>query len=107
MFLLNEIKAKASWNVTMVNIILLAYLKMKDFKHLRILLSQLQNHRVRLDITTIGILFDDIESKFKGTGVLETWRNMWLLYRAVELNIGPLVLAAFGKGHFGKRVENG
>ncbi|KAK9009707.1 hypothetical protein V6N11_036235 [Hibiscus sabdariffa] len=98
-------EAEASWNATITNIILLAYLKMKDFKHLRSLLSQLQSHRVRPDITTIGILFDAIESGFDGAETLETWRRMGLLFRAVELNTDPLVLTAFGKGHFLRDCE--
>ncbi|KAK8493011.1 hypothetical protein V6N13_060503 [Hibiscus sabdariffa] len=98
-------EAEASWNVTITNIILLAYLKMKDFKHLRSLLSQLQSHRVRPDITTIGILFDAIESGFDGAETLDTWRRMGLLFRAVELNTDPLVLTAFGKGHFLRDCE--
>ncbi|KAE8658432.1 Pentatricopeptide repeat-containing protein [Hibiscus syriacus] len=98
-------EAKASWNVTIANIILLAYLKMKDFKHLRSLLSQLQSHRVRPDITTIGILIDAIERGFDGSETLETWRKMGLLHRAVELKTDSLVLAAFGKGHFLRDCE--
>ncbi|XVF37893.1 hypothetical protein REPUB_Repub20aG0050300 [Reevesia pubescens] len=93
-------EAKASWNVTVANIILLAHMKMKDFKHLRTLLSQLPSHQVRPDIITFGILFDAIKIGFDGAEVLETWRRMGLLYRAVEMNTDPLVLIAFGKGHF-------
>lgn len=36
--------AKVRWHVTTANIILLAYLKMKDLKHLRVLLSELPTH---------------------------------------------------------------
>ncbi|XVE81219.1 hypothetical protein DITRI_Ditri15bG0045300 [Diplodiscus trichospermus] len=98
-------EAKASWNVTTANIILLVYLKMKDFKHLRSLLSQLQSHQVRPDITTVGILFDAIKMGFDGAEALETWRRMGLLYRDVEMNTDPLVLIAFGKGHFLRDCE--
>ncbi|XWS09249.1 hypothetical protein CRYUN_Cryun40dG0069800 [Craigia yunnanensis] len=98
-------EAEASWNVTIANIILLAYMKMKDFKHLRNLLSQLPSHQVRPDITTIGILFDAIKIGFDGAEALETWRRMGLLYRAVEMNTDPLVLIAFGKGHFLRDCE--
>ncbi|KAK8338188.1 hypothetical protein V6Z12_A09G233600 [Gossypium hirsutum] len=97
-------EAKALWNVTIVNIILLAYLKMKDFSHLRNLLSQLPSRQVRPDLTTVGILFDAIEIGFDGAKTLETWRKM-VLYRAVELNTDPLVLTAFGKGHFLRDCE--
>ena len=98
-------EAEASWNVTIANVILLAYMKMKDFKHLRSLLSQLSSHQVRPDITTIGILFDAIKIGFDGAEVLETWRRMGFLYRAVEMNTDPLVLIAFGKGHFLRDCE--
>ncbi|KAB2014400.1 hypothetical protein ES319_D09G222300v1 [Gossypium barbadense] len=97
-------EATALWNVTIVNIILLAYLKMKDFTHLRSLLSQLPSRQVRPDLTTVGILFDAIEIGFDGAKTLETWRKM-VLYRAVELNTDPLVLTAFGKGHFLRDCE--
>ncbi|KAL4335165.1 hypothetical protein GQ457_07G002140 [Hibiscus cannabinus] len=74
-------EAKASWNVTMVDIILLAYLKMKDFKHLRILLSQLQSHRVRLKITTIGILFDSIESGIEDQSTSSHRIRKWTFWK--------------------------
>ncbi|XP_022722517.1 pentatricopeptide repeat-containing protein At4g14190, chloroplastic-like isoform X2 [Durio zibethinus] len=100
-------EAKASWNVTIANIILLAYMKMKDFNRLRNLLSQLPSHQVRPDITTFGILFDAIKIGFDGAEALKTWRRMGLLYRAVEMNTDPLVLIAFGKGHFLRDCEEG
>ncbi|KAK7256302.1 hypothetical protein RIF29_29743 [Crotalaria pallida] len=97
--------AKARWNVTFVNIIMLAYMKMKDFKQLRILLSQLPIQGVIPDIVTIGILFDANKIGFDGSGVLETWSRMGYLYREVEMKTDSLVLAAFGKGHFLKSCE--
>ncbi|KAK6279330.1 hypothetical protein POUND7_019597 [Theobroma cacao] len=103
--ILEMCEAKASWNVTISNIILLAYMKMKDFKRLRILLSQLPSHQVRPDIITIGILSDAVEIGFDGAEALETWRKMGLLYRTVEMNTDPLVLIAFGKGHFLRDCE--
>lgn len=97
--------AKACLNVTIVNIIMLAYMKMKDFKHLRILLSQLPIHGVKPDIVTIGILFDANKIGFDGSGALETWRRMGYLYSVVEMKTDSLVLTAFGKGHFLKSCE--
>lgn len=98
-------EAKSSWNVTIANIILLACMKMKDFKHFRDVLSQLPSYHVRPDITTIGILFDAMKIGFDGAETLETWRRMGLLYRTVEMNTDPLVLIAFGKGHFLRDCE--
>ncbi|KAK9283433.1 hypothetical protein L1049_011675 [Liquidambar formosana] len=97
--------AKVSWNITVANIILLAYLKMKDFKHLRILLSELPTHRVKPDIVTVGILFDANRNGFDGTGALNSWRRMGFLAKTVEMNTDPLVLTAFGKGHFLRSCE--
>ncbi|KAG4975461.1 hypothetical protein JHK84_032585 [Glycine max] len=97
--------AKVSWNVTVANIIMLAYVKMKEFRHLRILLSQLPIYRVQPDIITIGILFDATRIGFDGSGALETWRRMGYLYRVVEMKTDSLVLTAFGKGHFLKSCE--
>ncbi|OMO55502.1 hypothetical protein COLO4_35959 [Corchorus olitorius] len=98
-------EAKASWNVTTANTILLAYLKMKDFTRFRMLLSELLTHQVRPDIITIGILFDAFKIGFDGAEILEAWRSMGLLYRAVEMNTDSLVLVAFGKGRFLKDCE--
>ncbi|XP_027336744.1 pentatricopeptide repeat-containing protein At4g14190, chloroplastic [Abrus precatorius] len=97
--------AKANWNVTFTNIIMLAYVKMRDFKHLRILLSQLPIYQVKPDIITIGILFDANRIGFDGSGALETWRRMGYLYRVVEMKTDSLVLTTFGKGHFLKSCE--
>ncbi|EEF46020.1 pentatricopeptide repeat-containing protein, putative [Ricinus communis] len=97
--------AKVSWNVTFINIILLAYLKMKDSMRLGILLSTLTNHIVKPDIVTVGVLFDANNIGFHGNGILETWRRTGILYRCVETETDPLVLAAFGKGQFLKKCE--
>ncbi|KAF4357074.1 pentatricopeptide repeat-containing protein At4g14190, chloroplastic-like [Cannabis sativa] len=96
--------AKFPWNVTTVNIIMLTQLKMKDFTHLRISLSQL-TYTVKPDIISIGILYDAISMGFDGTRVFETWRTMGFLSGAVEMNTDPVVLTAFGKGHFLKSCE--
>jgi pentatricopeptide repeat protein len=98
-------EAKVSWDVTVANIIMLTYLKIKDFTHLRAFLSQLPSHRVKPDVVTVGILFDAISIGFDGTVALETWRRMGDLYRPVEMNTDPLVFAAFGKGHFLRTCE--
>ncbi|KAK7311437.1 hypothetical protein RJT34_09575 [Clitoria ternatea] len=98
--------AKVYWNATFANIIMLAYVKMKDFKRLRIFLSQLPIYRVRPDIVTVGILFDANRIGFDGSGTLETWRRMGYLYRVVEMKTDSLVLTAFGKGRFLKSCED-
>lgn len=98
-------EAKVSWNITVANTILLAYLKMKDFTRLRLLLSRLPTYLVKPDIVTAGILFDAIDIGFDGTGSLETWRRMGLMYKCVEMNTDPLVLTAFGKGQFLRNCE--
>lgn len=98
-------EAKVSWNVTVANIIMLAYLKMKDFTRLRALLSQLPSHHVKPDMVTVGILFDAITLGFDGTEIIETWRRMGHLYSVVEMKTDPLVLTAFGKGSFLRKCE--
>lgn len=97
--------AKINWNVAFANIIMLAYVKMKDFRHLRILLSQLRINRLGPDIVTIGIVLDASRIGFDGRGALESWRRMGYLDRVVELKTDSLVLTAFGKGHFLKSCE--
>ncbi|CAJ1850243.1 unnamed protein product [Sphenostylis stenocarpa] len=97
--------AKVNWNVSVANIIMLSYMKMKDFRHLRILLSQLPIYRVRPDIVTIGILLDANRIGFDGRGALESWRRIGYLDRVVELKTDSLVFTAFGKGHFLKSCE--
>ncbi|KAL1358219.1 pentatricopeptide repeat-containing protein At4g14190, chloroplastic [Arachis hypogaea] len=97
--------AKVHWNVTTANIIMLAYVKMRDFKRLRILLSLFPMYRVKPDIVTVGILFDANRIGFDGSGTLEAWRRMRYHYRVVEMETDSLVLTAFGKGHFLKSCE--
>ncbi|KAG7025298.1 Pentatricopeptide repeat-containing protein, chloroplastic, partial [Cucurbita argyrosperma subsp. argyrosperma] len=98
-------KANEIWNATVANILLLAYLKMKDFKRLRTLFSEIRARHVKPDIVTIGILLDANNKSFDGTRILEAWKRMNLLSRAVEINTDSLVLAAFGKGRFLKDCE--
>ncbi|KAF8393960.1 hypothetical protein HHK36_020162 [Tetracentron sinense] len=96
---------KFSWNITVANIILLAYLKMKDFRKFDILLSDLRTRYIKPDIVTVGVLFDAITGGYDGTRALETWRKMGLLDGAGEMNTDPLVLTAFGKGRFLRSCE--
>ncbi|KAF5744336.1 pentatricopeptide repeat-containing protein [Tripterygium wilfordii] len=96
---------KIPWNVTVANIILLAYLKMKDFTRLRALLAELPTLGVKPDIVTVGILFDAKMNGFNGKGIEETWRRMGLINWSVEMNTDALVLSAFGKGYFLKKCE--
>ncbi|PON95521.1 Pentatricopeptide repeat [Trema orientale] len=103
--IIQEMKdANIPWNATVANIIMLTQLKMKDFTHLRISLSQL-TYTVKPDIISVGILFDAISMGFDGTGTLDTWRRMGCLHRAVEMNTDPVVLTAFGKGDFLRNSE--
>ncbi|KAE9617553.1 hypothetical protein Lal_00034915 [Lupinus albus] len=97
--------ARARWNVTFANIIMLAYVKMKDFKHLMILLAQLPIHGVKPDIVTIGIVLDANKIGFDDMGTLEKWRKLGYLNRVVEMKTDSLVLTAFGKGNFLKSCE--
>lgn len=98
-------EGKVPWSVTIGNISLLAYLKMKDFKHTRIILSELSARDVKPDVITISTLFDANKINFDGTATLETWRRRGLLYREVEMKTDPIVLAAFGKGCFLRSFE--
>ncbi|CAL2227915.1 unnamed protein product [Prunus armeniaca] len=93
------------WNETVANIIMLAYLKMKDFTHLRIFLSQLLTQGVEPDIITVGIVFDANRIGYDGSRTLDTWRENGFLHKAVEMNTDPLVLTTFGKGHFLRNCE--
>ncbi|KAG2721032.1 hypothetical protein I3760_02G061900 [Carya illinoinensis] len=98
-------EAKVPWNVTVANIIMLAYLKIEDFTHLKSLLYQLPFLCVKPDIVTVGILFDAMMIGFEGAREVETWRSTGDLYRVVEMNTDPLVLTAFGKGRFLRNCE--
>ncbi|KAM7266176.1 hypothetical protein ACFE04_004073 [Oxalis oulophora] len=98
-------QAEVPWTITTSNIILLAYLKMKDFNRMRNLLSEFPAHCLKPDIVTVGILFDAIRMGYNGSHTLDGWRQLGLLYRSVEMNTDPLVLIAFGKGNFLKECE--
>ncbi|XP_050373457.1 pentatricopeptide repeat-containing protein At4g14190, chloroplastic [Argentina anserina] len=93
------------WNATVVNIIMLAYLKMKDFTRLRILFSRSLTRGVDPDIITVGILFDATKIGYDGSATLDIWRKHGFLYKAVEMNTDSLVITTFGKGDFLRNFE--
>ncbi|GMP78184.1 hypothetical protein CsSME_00034224 [Camellia sinensis var. sinensis] len=93
------------WNVTITNVILLTYVKMKDFKNLKLVLSEVAARHVKPDIVTIGVVFDAYKIGFDGMRALNMWRKMGFLDEAVEMNTDALVLTAFGKGHFLRSCE--
>ncbi|XP_028118672.1 pentatricopeptide repeat-containing protein At4g14190, chloroplastic [Camellia sinensis] len=93
------------WNVTITNVILLTYVKMKDFKNLKLVLSEVAARHVKPDIVTIGVVFDAYKIGFDGMWALNMWRKMGFLDEAVEMNTDALVLTAFGKGHFLRSCE--
>ncbi|XP_022869958.1 pentatricopeptide repeat-containing protein At4g14190, chloroplastic-like [Olea europaea var. sylvestris] len=93
------------WNATTANIISLAYLKMNDFKDLKVLLSELPSRYVKPDLVTVGVLFDACVLGFDGASVKSTWRKMGFLDDDVDMNTDSLVLSAFGKGQFLRSCE--
>ncbi|XP_077226995.1 pentatricopeptide repeat (PPR) superfamily protein [Tasmannia lanceolata] len=97
--------AKVRLNITFVNIFALAYLKMKAFRHLDTLLSQLQSQNIKPDIVTVGVAYDVFVSSSHRAKTLEVWRRMGLLEEVVEMKTDPLVLTAFGKGFFLRSCE--
>ncbi|XP_030533883.1 pentatricopeptide repeat-containing protein At4g14190, chloroplastic isoform X2 [Rhodamnia argentea] len=99
-------EAGVPWTVTLVNTVFLTLLKMKDFKHLRTLLLGLPAERLKPDIVTVGVLLDANRIGFDGFPILDAWRRMGFLCRDVEMETDPLVLIAFGKGHFLRSCED-
>lgn len=93
------------WNVTVANILALAYLKMKDFKQLEVLLSELPSRYVKPDIITAGVLCDACMSGFRGIPVKRIWTRTGLFDDTIEMNTDVLVLIAFGKGQFLRDFE--
>ncbi|KAL9240085.1 hypothetical protein vseg_014345 [Gypsophila vaccaria] len=93
------------WSVSIVNIISFAYLKMKDFKQLDMMFSELPYRRVKPDLVTFGVLYDGHNVGFEWSRTLKIWRKHGYLSNGVELNTDSLVLAAFGKGLFLTTVE--
>lgn len=89
---------RVPWSVTLMNIVLLAHLKLKDIKQLRILLSQLPARDVKPDIVTVGVLLDMKRIGIDVNGTLHAWRRTGFLYGDVELRTDPLVTTAIGKG---------
>ncbi|XP_010440519.1 PREDICTED: pentatricopeptide repeat-containing protein At4g14190, chloroplastic-like [Camelina sativa] len=105
-YVVKEMKeARVTWNSTFANIVLLAYSKMGDFKSIELLLDELRTKRVKLDLVTVGIVYDLSEAGFDGTGVFITWKKIGFLDKPVEIKTDPLVHAAFGKGRFIRSCE--
>lgn len=98
-------EANVPWDATVGNILLLAYLKMKDLKVFKIIHSQFPSRYVVPDVVTLGILFDANGNGFDRFRALESWKVHGFLDRVVEMNTDPLVLVAFGKGRFLTMVE--
>ncbi|KAJ0267143.1 Pentatricopeptide repeat-containing protein [Hirschfeldia incana] len=94
-------QARVPWSTTFANIVLLAYWKMDDFKSIELLLFELGKRRVKLDLVTVGIVFDlSVAGGFDGTGVFMRWKKNGFLDKPVEMKTDPLVHAAFGEGQF-------
>lgn len=98
-------EARVPWNTTFANIVLLAYSKMGDFKSVEMLISELRRKHVKLDLVTVGIVFDLSEAGFDGTGVFMNWKKIGFLDKPVEMKTDPLVHATFGKGQFLRSSE--
>ncbi|KAK1259399.1 Pentatricopeptide repeat-containing protein [Acorus gramineus] len=92
-------------SISFVNTIALAYLKMKDFRNLDDLLSQLGAWDLKPDIVTVGVIFDAVLEGYDGKRAFETWRRKKFLKKQVEMRTDPLVLTAFGKGSFLRSCE--
>lgn len=71
-------KAKVQWSVTVMNVILLFYLKMRDFTQLGVTFSDFPRRQVRPDIVTVGILYDAHNVGFDWSFTLKTWRKIWI-----------------------------
>ncbi|KAG2299293.1 hypothetical protein Bca4012_010863 [Brassica carinata] len=101
-YVVKEMKeARVPWSTTFANIVLLAYSKMGDFKSVELLLSELQRRKgVKLDLVTVGIVFDLSVAGFDGTAVFMRWKKSGFLDKPVEMKTDPLVHAAFGEGQF-------
>ncbi|XP_018721857.2 pentatricopeptide repeat-containing protein At4g14190, chloroplastic [Eucalyptus grandis] len=99
-------EAGVPWSMTLSNTVFLALLKMKHFKHLRTLLLRLPAEGLKPDIVTVGVLLDANRIGFDGFPILDAWRRLGFLYRDVEMETDPLVLTAFGKGHFLRSCED-
>ncbi|MQM19778.1 hypothetical protein Taro_052792 [Colocasia esculenta] len=97
--------AQVSPRITFTNIMASAHAKMKNYRDLNLLLSQIGASGIRPDLVTVGILFDACANGFDGTRVLDVWRKHRFLERRAEMDTDPLVVAAFGKGPFLLRCE--
>ncbi|XP_068665878.1 pentatricopeptide repeat-containing protein At4g14190, chloroplastic [Aristolochia californica] len=97
--------SEAGLNISCMNIIALALLKMKDSRRLSNLLYQFRSTKIKPDIVAVGVAFDAYEAQLIRYEALEEWRKMGFLKEKAELNTDPLVLTAFGKGFFLKSCE--
>ncbi|KAK6914297.1 Pentacotripeptide-repeat region of PRORP [Dillenia turbinata] len=105
-FIIQEMDvAENSWTTSIANILLLAFLKMKDFKHLKVLLAELPTKGVKPDLVTVGVLFDASSMGFGGSKTLKMWQKMGLLGEAAQIYTDPLIFMAFGKGCFLRSCE--
>ncbi|XP_024983420.1 pentatricopeptide repeat-containing protein At4g14190, chloroplastic [Cynara cardunculus var. scolymus] len=95
---------KVQWSVSVANIMLFGYAKMKDFERLKVVLAEMRARGVKPDIVTCGILWDAHGFGFDGVGELDSWRKMGFFGDLVEFKTDPLVLDAFGKGGFLRTV---
>ena len=64
---------KVRWSVSVANIMLFGYTKMKDFGRLKVVLAEMGARGVKPDIVTVGILWDVNGFGFDG---LDSWRKM-------------------------------
>lgn len=74
---------KVPWSVTVMNIILLFYLKMRDFTQLGLTFSDFARRHVRPDIVTVGILYDAHNVGLDWSFTLKTWRKYGYLENSV------------------------
>ncbi|KAJ9558988.1 hypothetical protein OSB04_013602 [Centaurea solstitialis] len=93
---------KVRWSVSVANIMLFGYAKMRDFRRLKAVLAEMGARGVKPDIVMIGILWD---AHGLGFEELDSWRKMGFFGNVVEFKTDPLVLDAFGKGEFFTSVE--
>lgn len=76
-------KAKVPWSVTVMNIILLFYLKMRVFTQLGLTFSDFARKHVRPDIIKVRILYDAHNVGLDWSFTLKTWRKYGYLENSV------------------------
>ncbi|KAG9446019.1 hypothetical protein H6P81_012147 [Aristolochia fimbriata] len=97
--------SKAEPNVSCMNTVALALLKMKDLRRLSNLLYQFRSTKTKPDIVTVGVAFDAYLAQLNFNEPLEEWQKLGFLKEEAELKTDSLVLTAFGKGFFLKSCE--